>query len=111
MVGHSGKLEATVQAVEAVDRCLAPIYAALKEKGGAWIISADHGNAETMVNQDGSPHTYHTTNPVPFILVSDNANVRLRTDGALQDIAPTILGLMGIPQPGEMKGRDLRLTH
>jgi len=108
MVGHSGKLEATVQAVEAVDRCLAQIYAALKEKGGVWIISADHGNAETMVNRDGSPHTYHTTNPVPFVLISDDANVRLRTDGALQDIAPTILGLMGIPQPAEMKGRDLR---
>src|SRR3990170_4235324 len=97
-----------IAADEAVDRCLAQIYAALKERGGAWIISADHGNAETMVNQDGSPHTYHTTNPVPFILISDDAKVRLRTDGALQDIAPTILGLMGIPQPSEMKVRDLR---
>jgi 2,3-bisphosphoglycerate-independent phosphoglycerate mutase len=73
------------------------------------MITADHGNAETMVNTDGSPHTYHTTNPVPFILVSDNSSVRLRSDGALQDIAPTLLGLLGIPQPAEMKGRALRI--
>ncbi|MBI4467196.1 MAG: 2,3-bisphosphoglycerate-independent phosphoglycerate mutase [Acidobacteria bacterium] len=110
MVGHSGKLEAAISAVEAVDRCLGQIYASLQERGGAWIISADHGNAETMVNQDGSPHTYHTTNPVPFVLISDNTSVQLRSDGSLQDIAPTILGLMGRPQPAEMKGRDLRLV-
>jgi 2,3-bisphosphoglycerate-independent phosphoglycerate mutase len=109
MVGHSGKLEPTTRAVEAVDDCLGGIYAALREKGGVWLITADHGNAETMRNSDGSPHTFHTTNPVPFILVSDDNQVRLRPDGALQDIAPTILGLLGIPQPAEMKGRDLRL--
>ncbi|MFQ5664519.1 MAG: 2,3-bisphosphoglycerate-independent phosphoglycerate mutase [Terriglobia bacterium] len=109
MVGHSGKLEAAITAVETVDQCLGTIYTALKQKSGAWIITADHGNAETMRNPDGTPHTYHTTNPVPFILVSDNSNLRLRADGALQDIAPTLLGLLGLTPPAEMKGRDLRL--
>jgi 2,3-bisphosphoglycerate-independent phosphoglycerate mutase len=108
MVGHSGKLDATIQAVEAVDQCLAKIYAALQEAGGAWLISADHGNAEMMLDAQGNPHTYHTTNPVPFVCVTPDGNVRLRADGALQDIAPTILGLLGLPQPAEMKGRDLR---
>ncbi len=110
MVGHSGKLEATIAAVEAVDQCLGKICQSLREAGGAWLITADHGNAETMVNTDGSPHTYHTTNPVPFLLVSDNASARLRSDGALQDIAPTLLGLLGIPQPSEMKGRSLKIS-
>jgi len=109
MVGHSGKLEPTTRAVEAVDQCLGRVYRTLQEKGGAWLITADHGNAETMRNSDGSPHTFHTTNPVPFILVSPDGNLRLRDDGALQDIAPTLLGLLGVPQPEEMKGRDLRL--
>ncbi len=109
MVGHSGKLDATIKAVEAVDQCLGKIFQTLKDASGAWLITADHGNAETMVNTDGSPHTYHTTNPVPFILVTDNSAVRLRNDGALQDIAPTLLGLLGLPQPKEMKGRNLRL--
>ncbi len=110
MVGHSGKLEAAVKACEAVDTGLDRIYQALKQKGGgAWIITADHGNAETMIDPvSGGPHTYHTTNPVPFILVSDDARVALRTDGSLQDIAPTLLGLLGLPQPKEMTGRDLR---
>jgi len=72
MVGHSGKLEAAIQAVEAVDAGLARIYQALKPRGGVWIITADHGNAETMIDPaNGGPHTYHTTNPVPLILVSD----------------------------------------
>jgi 2,3-bisphosphoglycerate-independent phosphoglycerate mutase len=109
MVGHSGKLEPTTRAIEAVDQCLGRIYAALREKGDAWLITADHGNAETMRTSDGSPHTFHTTNPVPFILVSGDGNLRLRHDGALQDIAPTILGILGLPQPQEMKGRDLRI--
>ncbi|MBI2956209.1 MAG: alkaline phosphatase family protein, partial [Acidobacteria bacterium] len=108
MVGHSGKLEPTIRAVEAVDACLARIYQALGERGGAWVITADHGNAEMMRNADGSPHTYHTTNPVPFILVTPDGRARLRSDGALQDVAPTLLGLLGLPQPAEMKGRDLR---
>src|SRR5258706_8132739 len=108
MVGHSGKMEPTVRAVEAVDACLGTIYKALREKGGAWIITADHGNAETMIDPvTKTPHTYHTTNPVPFILVNDKG-WKLRPDGALQDIAPTLLGVLGETQPAEMKGRDLR---
>lgn len=109
MVGHSGKMEPTVHAIEAVDGCLDRIYRALKQRGGAWIITADHGNAETMIDPvTKGPHTYHTTNPVPFILVSDQ-KVGLSPNGALQDIAPTILGVLGVPQPKEMLGRDLRV--
>ncbi len=110
MVGHSGKLEPTVRAIETVDACLDRIYGAIRRKAGAWIISADHGNAETMIDPvTGGPHTYHTTNPVPFILVDDSGG-RLRSGGALQDIVPTILGLLGAPQPKEMTGRDLRMV-
>ncbi|MBZ5702776.1 MAG: 2,3-bisphosphoglycerate-independent phosphoglycerate mutase [Acidobacteriia bacterium] len=109
MVGHSGKLEAAIKAVEAVDAGLARIYQALKPRGGAWIITADHGNAETMIDPvTGGPHTYHTTNPVPFILVSEDDKVRLRPGGALRDIAPTMLGVLGEPSPVEMTGKDLR---
>jgi 2,3-bisphosphoglycerate-independent phosphoglycerate mutase len=109
MVGHSGKMGPTVQAVEAVDAGLGQIYAALRRSGGAWIITADHGNAETMIDPiTKGPHTYHTTNPVPFILV-DETRGRLRQGGALQDISPTILGFLGEKQPKEMTGRDLRL--
>jgi 2,3-bisphosphoglycerate-independent phosphoglycerate mutase len=110
MVGHSGKLEAAIKAVEAVDAGLGRLYQALKSRGGAWIITADHGNAETMIDPlTGGPHTYHTTNPVPFLLVSDQDNVTLRSGGALQDIAPTVIGLLGAQQPQEMTGRDLRV--
>jgi 2,3-bisphosphoglycerate-independent phosphoglycerate mutase len=110
MVGHSGKMAPTVQAVETVDACLARIYQALRARNGAWIITADHGNAETMIDPvTHGPHTYHTTNPVPFILVTDEARVKLRNDGALQDIAPTILAVLGESQPKEMTGRDLRV--
>ena len=109
MVGHSGKLEATIKAVEAVDAGLARIYQALKPRGGAWIITADHGNAETMIDPTtGGAHTYHTLNPVPFILVSDNDKQTLQPNGSLQDIAPTMLGVLGQPQPADMTGRDLR---
>jgi 2,3-bisphosphoglycerate-independent phosphoglycerate mutase len=109
MVGHSGKLEPATRAVETVDGCLGRIHQALKQKGGAWIISADHGNAETMIDAvTRQPHTYHTTNPVPFLLINDRG-WRLREGGALQDIAPTILGVLGVEQPKEMKGHDLRL--
>jgi len=108
MVGHSGKMEPTVRAIEAVDACLGAIHKILREKGGAWIVTADHGNAETMIDPvSKQPHTYHTTNPVPFILVNDNG-WKLRSGGALQDIAPTLLGVLGEKQPPEMKGRDLR---
>jgi 2,3-bisphosphoglycerate-independent phosphoglycerate mutase len=108
MVGHSGKMAPTVQAVEVVDSCLGRIYQSLKQKGGGWIITADHGNAETMIDPvTKGPHTYHTTNPVPFIVVTEDRKP-LRQNGALQDIAPTILGTLGVEQPKEMKGRDLR---
>jgi 2,3-bisphosphoglycerate-independent phosphoglycerate mutase len=111
MVGHSGKMEPTVRAVEAVDACLGRIWQRLKEKNGRWIITADHGNAECMVDPvTHGPHTYHTTNPVPFILVDDDSTGRLRPNGALQDIAPTILGVLGEKQPKEMTGCDLRKT-
>ncbi|HLG96491.1 MAG TPA: 2,3-bisphosphoglycerate-independent phosphoglycerate mutase [Bryobacteraceae bacterium] len=110
MVGHSGKMAPTVQAVEAVDAGLGEIYAALLRSGGAWIITADHGNAETMIDPvTKGPHTYHTTNPVPFILVVDDTRRPLRSGGALQDISPTILGFLGENQPKDMTGRDLRL--
>jgi 2,3-bisphosphoglycerate-independent phosphoglycerate mutase len=109
MVGHSGKLEAAIKAVEAVDAGMARIYQALKPRGGAWIITADHGNAETMIDPlTGGAHTYHTLNPVPFILVSDNDKRNLQPNGSLRDIAPTMLAALGQPQPADMTGRDLR---
>jgi 2,3-bisphosphoglycerate-independent phosphoglycerate mutase len=109
MVGHSGKMEPTVRAIEAVDAGLGRIYQALQHHGGSWIITADHGNAETMIDPvTGGPHTYHTTNPVPFIVVNED-RLPLQPNGALQDIAPTVLGILGIDQPKEMRGRDLRL--
>jgi 2,3-bisphosphoglycerate-independent phosphoglycerate mutase len=109
MVGHSGKIEPTVRAVETVDACLGRIYDALRRKGGRWIITADHGNAEMMIDPvTHGPHTYHTTNPVPFIVV-DEARRPLRPGGALRDIAPTLLALFGVPQPKEMTGRDLHV--
>jgi 2,3-bisphosphoglycerate-independent phosphoglycerate mutase len=109
MVGHSGKLEPTVRAVEAVEAGLGRIYDALRRAGGRWIITADHGNAETMIDPvTKGPHTYHTTNPVPFIVV-DEEKRPLRSGGSLQDIAPTVLAMFGVPQPKEMTGRDLRV--
>jgi 2,3-bisphosphoglycerate-independent phosphoglycerate mutase len=108
MVGHSGKMEPTVRAVETVDACLGRIYQSLRQKGGSWLITADHGNAEKMIDPaTHGPHTYHTTNPVPFIYANE-AKTPLRLNGALQDIAPTILGIMGVEQPKEMSGKDLR---
>jgi 2,3-bisphosphoglycerate-independent phosphoglycerate mutase len=109
MVGHSGKLDATVKAVETVDENLGRIFQSLRPRGGAWIITADHGNAETMIDPvTGGPHTYHTTNPVPFILVTGDGRTQLQSGGSLRDIAPTLLGVLGIPEPGDMTGRDLR---
>src|SRR2546426_9992577 len=111
MVGHSGKLEAAIKAVETVDSCLVRIYQALRPRGGGWIITADHGNAETMIDPEtGGPHTYHTTNPVPFVLVTEDDKLQLRPGGSLQDIAPTLLAILGLPQPEEMTGRDLRVA-
>jgi 2,3-bisphosphoglycerate-independent phosphoglycerate mutase len=112
MVGHSGKLEPTIKAVETVDACLGRIEAAVRAKGGAMLITADHGNAEMMIDPvTGGPHTYHTTNPVPFIVVADNSRrLKLKSGGSLRDISPTILGMLGIPEPREMTGKDLRET-
>jgi len=112
MVGHSGKIPPTIQAVETVDACLGCIYTAVREKGGAMMVTADHGNAEMMIDPaTGGPHTAHTTNPVPLIIVSDqDKKFSLRPDGALQDISPTVLGLLGTPQPKEMTGHDLRIS-
>jgi 2,3-bisphosphoglycerate-independent phosphoglycerate mutase len=110
MVGHSGKLEAAIKAVEAVDAGLARIYQTLKPRGGAWIITADHGNAETMIDPaGGGPHTYHTTNPVPFICVTEDDKLKLASGGALRDIAPTMLGILGESAPADMTGHDLRI--
>jgi 2,3-bisphosphoglycerate-independent phosphoglycerate mutase len=109
MVGHSGKLEPTVRACEAVDAGLGEIYQALKRSGGSWLVTADHGNAEMMIDPlTKGPHTYHTTNPVPLILMS-NDNLQLRQQGALRDIAPTILGILNLDKPKQMLGEDLRV--
>jgi len=111
MVGHSGKLEATIKACEVVDECLGRIFQSLRPRGGAWIVTADHGNAETMIDPvTGGPHTYHTTNPVPLILATEDAKLKLQTGGSLRDIAPTLLGVLGIEEPHEMTGRDLHAT-
>jgi 2,3-bisphosphoglycerate-independent phosphoglycerate mutase len=111
MVGHSGKIEPTVKAVETVDACLGRIESAVRAKGGAMLITADHGNAEMMIDpQTGGPHTAHTTNPVPFIAVAENSKqFSLKPDGSLRDISPTVLGMLGVPQPKEMTGHDLRV--
>ncbi|HEY7305978.1 MAG TPA: 2,3-bisphosphoglycerate-independent phosphoglycerate mutase [Bryobacteraceae bacterium] len=111
MVGHSGKLEPTVRACEAVDAGLAEVHKALRRSGGSWLVTADHGNAEMMVDPvTKGPHTYHTTNPVPLIFAS-NDDVRLRQNGALRDIAPTILGIFNLEKPKQMLGEDLRVKH
>jgi 2,3-bisphosphoglycerate-independent phosphoglycerate mutase len=112
MVGHSGKIEPTIKAVETVDACLGQIEKAVKAKGGAMLITADHGNAEQMIDPaTGGPHTAHTTNPVPFIVVSENARqFTLKPNGSLRDISPTILGMLDLPEPKEMTGQDLRVA-
>ncbi len=108
MVGHTGSLAAAVKACEAVDRGLARALAALEAAGGAMLVCADHGNCEVMVDPvTGGPHTAHTVNPVPVILVGGPAGARLRDGGRLADLAPTVLALMGLPQPAEMTGRSL----
>ncbi len=110
MVGHSGKIEPTVKAVETVDACLGRIETAVRAKGGAMLITADHGNAEMMIDPaTGGPHTAHTTNPVPFIVVADGAKqYTLKPNGSLRDISPTMLGMLGVDEPKEMTGTDLR---
>jgi 2,3-bisphosphoglycerate-independent phosphoglycerate mutase len=113
MVGHSGKIEPTVKAVETVDACLSRIESAIRAKGGAMLITADHGNAEMMIDPaTGGPHTAHTTNPVPFIVVSENAKqFTLKPNGSLRDISPTLLGMLGLDEPKEMTGADLRISR
>jgi 2,3-bisphosphoglycerate-independent phosphoglycerate mutase len=110
MVGHTGKLDKTIEACQYVDTCLGWITKAMRNAGGISMITADHGNAEQMVDpHTGQPHTAHTSNPVPFHLIDDaSRGVKLREGGALEDVAPTILGLLGIELPAEMTGRDLR---
>jgi 2,3-bisphosphoglycerate-independent phosphoglycerate mutase len=110
MVGHSGKIEPTIKAVETVDACLGRIETAVRARGGAMLITADHGNAEMMIDPvTGGPHTAHTTNPVPFIVVAENARqFTLKPNGSLRDISPTLLGMMGLDEPREMTGTDLR---
>jgi 2,3-bisphosphoglycerate-independent phosphoglycerate mutase len=116
MVGHSGKIEPTIRAVETVDAQLARIYQAVKQRGASWLITADHGNAEQLIDlATGGPHTAHTTNPVPFILVSPEAASAgahlahriLRPGGTLRDISPTILSLLDLTQPADMTGSNL----
>jgi len=110
MVGHSGKLAPTIKGVETVDACLGQIYNAVRRRVGSMIITADHGNAELMVDPvTGGPHTAHTTNPVPFILINEDAkNYSLKSNGSLRDISPTLLGMLELDRPGQMTGGDLR---
>jgi 2,3-bisphosphoglycerate-independent phosphoglycerate mutase len=105
MVGHTGVIEAAVKAVETVDECLGRVVEAVHESGGALVITADHGNCDHMLEDDGSPNTAHSLNPVPVIVTADG--VSLDGEGILADVAPTILALMGIEQPAEMTGRSL----
>ncbi|MBR3045136.1 MAG: 2,3-bisphosphoglycerate-independent phosphoglycerate mutase [Oscillospiraceae bacterium] len=106
MVGHTGIFDAAVKAVEAVDDCVGQVTEAILAKGGKVIITADHGNADKMMEDDGSPFTAHTTNPVPAIVIGSDAK-KIRSGGVLADLAPTLLQLMGIEQPKEMTGKTL----
>jgi 2,3-bisphosphoglycerate-independent phosphoglycerate mutase len=106
MVGHTGSLEAAIKAIETLDTCVGRVVKAMQSIGGEVIITADHGNAETMFDvENNQPHTQHTTNKVPFIYVGRNAT--LAADGALSDLAPTLLHMMGVAQPVEMTGKNL----
>jgi 2,3-bisphosphoglycerate-independent phosphoglycerate mutase len=105
MVGHTGVIEAAVEAVETVDACLREVVNAVEETGGVCVITADHGNADQMLEPDGSPNTAHSKNPVPLIVTADVGE--LRADGTLSDVAPTILALLGEEQPEAMTGRAL----
>ena len=112
MVGHTGSLQAAIKAVEAVDECVGKIVKIIEEKQGNLLITADHGNAEQMIDyKTGEPHTAHTTNPVPIILVTANKEYKLKENGKLADLAPTMLDLMGIKQPEEMTGESLLIRE
>jgi 2,3-bisphosphoglycerate-independent phosphoglycerate mutase len=106
MVGHTGVIEAAVKAVETVDECLARVVEAVRGTGGACVITADHGNCDHMLEDDGSVNTAHSLNPVPLIVTADGTAVDGR-DGILADVAPTVLALLGIEQPEQMTGRSL----
>jgi 2,3-bisphosphoglycerate-independent phosphoglycerate mutase len=105
MVGHTGDIPAAIQAIETVDGCLGDVVAAVHDGGGACIVTADHGNADNMLEPDGSPNTAHSTNLVPLIVT--DSGVGLPDRGILADVAPTALALLGIRRPGEMTGRSL----
>ena len=105
MVGHTGVISAAVKAVETVDACVGRCIEALNKVGGVALITADHGNAEKMLDENGKPFTAHTTNPVP-VIITDEA-IKLRDDGILSDIAPTLLELLGIEAPKEMTSKSL----
>ena len=108
MVGHTGVIPAAIKAVETVDKCVGTAVEAVKKVDGVLFICADHGNAEQMINYEtGAPHTAHTTNPVPFILYNYDECKALREGGCLADIAPTLLEILGLPQPAEMTGKSL----
>jgi 2,3-bisphosphoglycerate-independent phosphoglycerate mutase len=106
MVGHTGSIPAATEAVEAVDECLARVLAAVEQAGGVSLVTADHGNAEQLLEADGSsPHTAHTTNPVPLVVT--DSEIRVRENGELADLAPTVLALLNIPKPLQMTGENL----
>jgi 2,3-bisphosphoglycerate-independent phosphoglycerate mutase len=105
MVGHTGVIEAAVKAVETVDGCLGTVVDAVHEAGGACVITADHGNCDHMLEDDGSPNTAHSLNPVPLIVTADVPG--LRGGGVLADVAPTLLDLLGEDKPDEMTGESL----
>lgn len=109
MVGHSGSLPATLQAVETVDRCMARVVKAAEKAGARLLVTADHGNCEQMIDPvSGGPHTAHTTNPVPLVILDPEGARPLRSGGALCDVGPTVLAMLGIERPAEMTGVDLR---
>src|SRR5699024_4811351 len=105
MVGHSGMLQPTIEAVEVVDECLGKVVDKIIELGGTAVITADHGNADEVIDTNGEPMTAHTTNPVPVIVTKEGISVR--DGGILADLAPTVLDVLGIEQPKDMTGKTL----
>ncbi len=106
MVGHTGVIEAAVKAIETVDECLGEVVSAVHERGGVCVVTADHGNADHMLEPDGSANTQHSLNPVPLIVTSTGVSLR-EHGGILADVAPTVLQALGIEQPEQMTGHSL----